>query len=609
MPADPILACQSPSNRAWPIQYLEFQREITSDNDPAGSIPNPNSPKPLSLLCEPITVRARGSVLAKFVQEWSLEDVQIGDFVTLLSLAPSEVLTIEMRRTEHTLLEQSQETASTVEVGTENLDSDKESINVANTSARTANWSVSGTGSFSLYGLGASASVTDSNTVSNSTTSTVNNIHETTVKSTKKVTTQTKLQIRGVTETTVEARQTRVLKNPFPDRVLALNLYEIAKKFTVKTYQPDLSYLRLMITATVQAIDFTQAFVSSNQAFLQDALLDTQLQSVLPTIVSALQQAQILAGPQDINNKLDALERYLFENRLGAQPFYNPSGPPTGPDEPSVNLTVAGDFEAANAAFEQGTLAFELYLTLFSYWMIMYGAKYGPDAEIAPKFTGPWPGIYPADRLQLMQGLAKRVRELWDGIGALDDSKRLQLLDQRHISEIFRRVTGFLELYDNLLGDVVRIPQPDAATVALINSLLNHLNCSADYYTEQYIRFAWNRLGSTFVICLTNDILSSLFPPPANSNYVPDTSRPYLNLYQVEDVHRNGLSILIPLQRVPDNSTIPNFIVGLNGLKKAIQDATLPAAQQAEVIVPAEGVHIEPVAGDCVLHLPSPGGS
>ena len=205
------------------------------------------------------------------------------------------------------------------------------------------------------------------------------------------------------------------------------------------------------------------------------------------------------------------------------------------------------------------------------------------------------------------QGLAKRIRELWQGTDGLDVLHRKNLLGNSDITEIFRRITGFLQLYDDLLGDV-SVPQPDAATMAVTNALLNHLNCSADYYTEQYIRFAWNRLGSTFVIRLTNDILSSLFPPPAG--YVPDTSRPYLNLYQVEDVHRNGLSILIPLLGIlPPDSAIPNFSKGLNDLKAAIGKANLPAPQQAEVIVPAEGVHIEPVAGSCVLHLPSPGGS
>lgn len=604
MPVDPVLPCESPSERAWPIQYIEFQREITSDQDPAGLLPDPDPTNPLSLLCESVKVFVRGSVLAKFVQEWQLENVLIGDFATLLSLAPSEVLTIEMRRTQHTLLEQSQENASTVEVGTENLDSDKESINVANTSARTANWSVSGTGGFSLYGIGASGSATDSNTVNNSTTSTINSIHETTLKSTKKVTTQTKLQIRGVTETTVEARQTRVLKNPFPDRALHLNLYEIVKKFGVTTSQDS---LQLMITATLEAIKFTQAFISSNQAFLQDALLDAQLQSVLPTIVGALQQAQPSDEQAKIDNALDTLEQYLFEDRAGVQPYHDGDYQNDTPTNAFTNANVNApppwtniNTGASGVAIAQSvSAAFEIYINEQMYWMVMAG--YPPGSAALSR----WPAVYPARRLQLMQGLAAKVRDAWEN--KLDDTGRKNLMKSPDRTEIFRRVPGFLKLYDELLGNLT-IPQPDATTVALINALVNHLNCNADYYTEQYVRFAWNRLGSTFVIHFANDILSRLFLPPAA--YTPDTSRPYLNLYEVEDVQRNGLSVLIPLQfgALPANATIPNFIAGLTQLNDAINEATVPQPLQNEVIVPAEGVHIEPVAGSCVLQLPSPGG-
>ncbi len=596
-PAAPLIACASPSNRAWPIQYLEFHREITSDKDPAGSLPNP-----ISVQCESVNVRVRGSILAKFVQQWSLEDVLIGDFANLLSLAPSEVLTIEMRRTQHTLLEQSQENASTVEAGTESLNSDKESINVANTSARTANWGVSGTGGFSMNGIGASATATDNNTVSTTTASTINSIHETTLKSTKKVTTQTKLQIRGVTETTVEARQTRVLKNPFPDRVLHLNLYEVVKKFSVQTSQDA---LQLMITASLDPLKFTQAFVSSNQAFLQDALLDAQLQSVLPAIVAALQQAHPTDEQARISSALDILEQYLFEDRPGVQPYHNSDTQNDTPTNAFTNANVKPppnflsiDTGASGAAIGLDKSAgFEIYLNLETYWMMMGGYPAGSGG------LATWPA-YSAQRLLLMRGMANQVRDAWET--RLDDAGRKSLMTSANRTEIFRRVPGFLRLYDELLGTLT-ISQPDATTVALTNALLNHLNCSANYYTEQFLRFVWNRLGNTFVIRFANDALSALFPPPAG--YTVDTSRPYLNLYEVENVQRNGLNVLIPLRftALPANSTIPNFVAGLTQLNDAINKATAPAPVTGEVIVPAEGVHIEPVAGSCVLQLPSPG--
>jgi hypothetical protein len=531
----------------------------------------------------------------------------VGDFANLISLAPSEVLTIEMRRTQHTLLEQSQENASTVEVGTELLDSDKESITVANTSARTANWSVSGTGGFSLYGIGASGSATNSATVNNTTSSTVNHIDEVTKKSSNKVTTQTKLQIRGVTETTVDARETRILKNPFPDRVLALNLYEVVKKFSVKTYIPDTSYLQLLITATLQPINFTQAFISANQPFLLDALLDTQLQSSLATIVGALQQAQPSDQQALIGKALDALEQYLFEDRQGVQPYHDgdyqndtPTNAFTNANvHPPPTWTAIGTGASGVAIKQTVSAAFEIYVNEQMYWMIMGGYPSGAGG------LPPWPNLYPAQRLQMMQGLAAKVLDAWTN--KLDDTGRINLMKAPGRTEIFRRVPGFLQLYADLLGNI-SVPQPDPSTVALINALVNHLNCNAEYYTEQYIRFLWDKLGSPFVIQVANDILADLFPAPPG--YVSDTSRPYLNIYQVEDVQRSGLSVLIPmLGPLPANSTIPNFIAGLTNLSNAIQGAELPNPQVSEVIVPTEGVHIEPVAGECVLQLPSSSGN
>ena len=173
-----------------------------------------------------------------------------------------------------------------------------------------------------------------------------------------------------------------------------------------------------------------------------------------------------------------------------------------------------------------------------------------------------------------MQGLAQKAQDFWGT--KLTDADRNSLMKSDNRTEIFRRVPGFLELYSELLGGL-SIPQPDPTTAALINALLNHLNCNAGYYTEQYLRFAWNKLGNTFVIRLTNDILSGLFAAPAG--YVSDTSRPYLNLYEVETVQRSGLSVLVPLQfgALPGNSTVPNFVAGLTQLNNAIGAAAAPA--------------------------------
>src|SRR5260370_41272912 len=159
VPSDPLPPCQSPSDRVWPPQQLSFQREITSEQDPEAHVEN------VQLQCETTSVHVSGSVLATFVQEWAPKGVLVGDHVSTISLAPSEVLTIEMRRTQHTLLEESREVASTVEQATEKLDSGKEAITTANTSARTANLGVSANGGVQLNWIVASPGYTNSETI------------------------------------------------------------------------------------------------------------------------------------------------------------------------------------------------------------------------------------------------------------------------------------------------------------------------------------------------------------------------------------------------------------------------------------------------------------
>lgn len=609
MDADPLAACASPSVRAWPRQYLEFQREITSDGDPVGQLPNP-----LTLHGQSVDVTIRGSILAWFSQQWTLKEVAIGDYANLISLAPGEILTIEMKRTQHTLLEQTQENTSIVEDGTENLDSDKESITVANTSARTANWSISGTGGFSLAGIGASGSATSSNTINNTTSNTLNSIHETTVKSTQKITTQTKLQVRGVTETTVEARQTRVLKNPFQDRSLDLNLYEVVKEFEVQTaVQASVPNgdphpaLQLLLTATLHPISFDQGFICANEAFLEAQLLDSQLLDSLSDIIKGLEQVLPADQTQAIDSALDTLEMWLFQFREEGlqQPYQNSPYQNDTIDNAFTNVDALSggptdiNSGASGTAIQQSkSAAFEIYVNLQMYWAAMGGY---PRYSVAIE---PFPALYPPLRLQLMQGLAQQVGTAWT---ALSDDERIALMKNDNRTEMFRRIPTFLQLYNDLLGKIV-IPQPDAATAALTRALINHLNVNADYYTEQYLRFVWNTLGSTFVIRLTNNILSEVFPAP--TGYVTDTSRPYLNLYQLENVHRSGMSILIPLEfgALPDNSSIPNFLPGLIQLNTAINGAAAPAPVSDTVTVPTEGIHVEPVAGSCVLQLPSTSG-
>ncbi|MFE0173342.1 hypothetical protein ACFWZ2_13570 [Streptomyces sp. NPDC059002] len=556
---------------------------------------------------------------AGFTQRWALREVLVGDLTSTLSLAPGEVLTVELHRTDRSLIDESREQASTVEAASEGTSSDKEALTVAHTAARSSNWSVSGNGSFSLGGVGVSANATSSGTISNTLSSTVNEVHEATVKSSRKIATQAKIQVRGVTEGTVESRHTRVLRNPYQDRSLALNLYEICKRFRVTTAQDQTQPL---VIAELAPLDFgtsgaAQSFIAANAQFLSEYLIDDGLRDSLPSIVESVRQLgtvrqQRWAQQARLEQSLDSIDEYLFGNRSGWQPYHHenyeediiadvlqtPTGlRDIGAFKDGKTTAVSGrpdEIPAARAAAAVGADALQLFLVLHSVYTLREAASFQKEE-------------YRKRRYELFKSLAKTVGHVWDT--RLDDAGRKALLDDHAMSELFRRIPGFLCMAEALLAYTV--PQPDDPKImALIAAQEEHLRCHRHYYTEQYLRFLWDRLGRTFVVRLVNALLHVVYNGVAVPPAPPDVEsfRPFRNMYRVEDVQRDGLCVLIPIQAsaISDlaKGSTPSagvFAKGMEDLAKAISGATRPDPRTEEILVTADGLLIEPVAGRCVL--------
>lgn len=506
---------------------------------------------------------------------------------------------MEVRRMHRTLLEESREVASTVEESTEQTTSDKESLNVANTSAQSANWSVSGTGGFSMGGLGASGSATQAGTISSSSATTIDDIHDTTLRSSRKVATQTKIQIKGVTETTVDSRESRQLRNPYSDRALSLNLFEINKRFEVRTSQ---DVLRAMLTVHLHPLEFTREFISANAPFLQDSLLDPDLKEALPQMVRALRQvdSQIAQAEQTktaLENGLQDLENYLFDDRPGWNPYHNAA---TNDDvifdestSPAKGAFADGSAGSASVDAEAvGGNALQVFFSLHA-------------AHTMRERVGAILQLKKEQRRQVMDGLVATLNTLWEQ--GLDEGKKKDLLDKGQRTELFRRIPGFLFLYRGLIQGV-EVPAVDSEMSSVIKALEDHLKCHRHYYTEQYVRYLWRKLGRTFVVRLANAILEFVYTGVTPNPDDIDSCRPYRNLYRVEDVQRDGMCVLIPLQ--PAATTLPGnttFAQGIQTLAGELAKAQPAAPRTDQVIVPAEGVHMEPVAGACVLPpLPTP---
>ncbi|MFE7076929.1 hypothetical protein ACFU96_43255 [Streptomyces sp. NPDC057620] len=578
---------------------VTFQREISSTDDPE------QKGIQLHLDCWETTADVRASVLAGFLQRWKLREVLIGDHVATLSLAPGEVQTVETRRTGRTLLEESRETASTVEVAGELTETDKDAIHVANTSAQSSNWSVSGTGGFSLSGIGASASATQAGTITSSLATTGDHIHETTLRSSQKVATQSKLQVRGVSETAVETRQTRILRNPFLDRVLHFNMYEINKQFEVHTQQ---SSTWPMLTAHLHPLDFTrqvavQEFIASNVPFLQEALLDEELRKALPGVVGAIRQdtldtAQRADNERLLTNALDNIERYLFENRSGWQPYHHANDVEDiiADRAASIGAMVQADGDSAAVdAASQGAESLQLYLLLHSAWTVREWALPKPNQD------------FDNQRYAFFTTLGAAVKDLW--LSKLNEGNRKALLDQGSKTELFRRIPGFLCMVQQL--ELMKQPEASEESMrSLISALVEHLRCHHRYYSEQYFRHLWTRLGRTFVLHLANSLLYGVYEGTEAPHDI-DSCRPYRNLFRAEDVQRDGLCVLIPLQPAAAQGLGTGTGPGAAPLARAITDLVTelakvkpPPPRVGDLVVPADGLHLEAVAGQCLLPLP-----
>ena len=589
----PLQTCAPIRDHVSPDQTVAFQCEITSPNDPSAAAS-------LSLDCWSTNASLKVSLLADFEQKWHLARVAIGDHATTYSLSPLEIVTLEMRRLERSLLESSREVASALEQASEQTTSDKESLNVANTSSRSSNWSISASGSFSVGGVGANAGITDAQTVSSSLSSTLATIHETTEKSTRKLQTQTKIQIHGVTETAIDNRETRHLSNPYPDRSLHLHIYEINKEFDVST---ALVNIRSMLTIHVHPLELgnptvVDQFIEANLPFLQETLFDTDLRDALPEIGRALRTITSMK-PLSSSAALDALEDYLFGNRPEWQPYHAADAARDviydSSQDPAIGaLADASDGSAvldAQSVNKGGSLP--IYFVLHTLHTIRDRSH--------PFFV--------EQRPRLLGNLGKFLSTAWP---ALSEGNRGDLLDKNERTELFRRIPGFLYLYDSLLADATTPGTTIDDLTSITAALRRHLACHRTFYTEQFLHYLWERLGKSFVLSVVNGALMDLIegPVPAGKTRMVDNCAPYRNLYRADEVDRDGMCILVPFsagasEAISQGATEDSRALAdqLEGLASAVGDAEEPDPQTDQFVVPADGVHIEPVPGDCVLPL------
>lgn len=92
-----------------------------------------------------------------------------------------------------------------------------------------------------------------------------------------------KIEVRGVTETVVGNRMTRVIRNPYRDRALSVNVFQLLKHFSVQTV---IAETRLALIFRFDDLVFDADFVRSYADFLRNNLLDSLLLDDLSTAIA-----------------------------------------------------------------------------------------------------------------------------------------------------------------------------------------------------------------------------------------------------------------------------------------------------------------------------------
>lgn len=104
---------------------------------------------------------------------------------------------------------------------------------------------------------------------------------------------------------------TRLISNPYRDRALSLNVFQILKHFSLKT---ELSEIRPILIVRIEGLEWDDNFITSHVEFLQYYLLDSTLVEELPR---ALNGAKPIPNPDKYSELIDLSKKalyYLFEN-------------------------------------------------------------------------------------------------------------------------------------------------------------------------------------------------------------------------------------------------------------------------------------------------------
>jgi hypothetical protein len=628
-PFDP---CKAPEAR--PVVFvLPYRRPMALESFevPPGDPVEQNQLPPLRLACvrvkPPVDLLLGLSLL--FEQSWAVVGIFLGDLSSTMSLAPGERLTLEFQSSQRRLLDQTTVDSAEELTSLESTTADKDVLNAARSSTRTEGWHVDGSGSVSLGSIaslgvagGAQGSVQDVAQGS------IQHVTEATRKSAHSLKTLHKIEVRGVTETFIQNRMTRTIKNPFPDRTLSLNVFQLVRHYAIET---RLAEIRLLLTVRFDGLDFDAGFVIANTDFLQETLLDTAFIDEFPLAFAGAKP--LPAAVVRANEAAQLALELLFDepNIFDILPFVNqrtnasvdPNLPATSfneainirPGQPPGEIIDPLSGRIASSGLDESLQKnLGVIFTILNFFFAAYQKlKRDPDPQRLPNHA-----------LALATALKNGLKQKWEAFITItettNNSAQLRdALDPLDFTEIFRRLSGFLAMVEQMVAPSAPEPAaspsegaaPAAGTIGAaaggsesaredqrfaLQRLLAHLNCNSHFYTQRYLAHIARKTNNQAIVDFVEEVID-------RAEGLNDQDRSNIRtLFDIQAAFVDRQQILVPSIRALTEDEVGRFIASSRGEHVSpFHFGDIVPTVEPELELPTDGIHLEVAEGLCKL--------
>jgi len=577
-------ACAGPDLRVAPQFVIPIRRPLVLKD--LADISPPNDPK-ISISCvAALGLQAQLGFDTRFEQTWDLAKLTIGDLSSTIGLAPGEKLTLEFQTSQRKVMDRSVMDSSENIESSESVTADKEAINVTRATSKTQNWHVDTTGTLTCGAASLNVSAGYSQSVTDSSQQTINHVTEATRKSAHSLKSLHKIEVRGTSESFVQNRMTRVIKNPYIDRTLSINVFQLAKHFALRT---DLTETRIAILLQFKGILFDSHFVVENADFLRDTLLDSPLRDQLST---AIQGATTKVDQDSLRIASEVAERALYHLFENPNIFNVPpvSGTDANPPGSSYNAQLVGF--GGTALGDSLNTHFGLpFVTMNFYYSLYKDPNYDRTRDEK--------GIRMAVALgQTLDDFFKNV--FTDPLKPPVEADLKNILDPDNLTEFARRIPGFLSMIKGILNpllDPAKLERDAAraqlAATLVMERLVQHLNCNAGYYLQEFLRYVERITNGQGIVDLVNQSFDRLIALGALPPFVKRTD------FDIDRSFIEKAKVIVPgfVKLTPDQVRA----VGRALLGSDPGPVLDPVPTMIEVDVPADGIHLEVAAGGCIL--------